>query len=589
MPSFWNRMGLAVAFMFPLSSGPVSSFAQSPSCSTIPIHPRPCVESPGSTHVGPPAAPSDTPPDAGRLDPADIPAPPDEPVPPDTPMPPDTPTPPESPMPLDPSTPPDTPMPDLAFSAPEAGFGSPDVAFNAPNMMGDLLRAYRGVEFSYLQAGDFAVTSTAGAVNFRNSKVAENNSAIPRDRVSFRYNYFKNSIQVRGLARSPEMGQPFTISSNGETKTFQFNNVQPASRDVDVHLYTLGLEKTFLDGIASVEVRVPFARTLDSNLDLVSGVPVPSFDGVVPAVQPTPGQTLGDTDTELQDTNLILKAILAQDPGQRWTVSGGLGVVIPTGRDVDVRVVDYNDDNFLTLFGATTDPGELVDADSNEALRRVLAGQFAFDQRSRNFRIENETWGLSPFLAAVAMPTDRSFVNAFFQIDVPVNSSDWSFSETDVDLEQQEFIRAFGPQGRNPALQSANSASGSIEDQTLMHIDIGGGYWLYQNPYAKTLKGVAGLLELHYTTTLEDADIAVVPETPITTGLGDSPLNRVGPLSQPRLGNIANRVDILNLTVGSQFVLGRHATLAAGYVAPLRNDLDRTFDGEANVQLNLYR
>jgi hypothetical protein len=335
-----------------------------------------------------------------------------------------------------------------------------------------------------------------------------------------------------------------------------------------------------------VEVRVPFANTLSSDLNLVSGFPVSVAPGIVPAVPTSAGETLGDTATEIQDMNLILKAIIAQDPCQRWTVASGLGIIIPTGEDLNVRVVDYNDDNVLAFIRGT-DPGELVDPDINEAIRRVTVGQFAFDQRTRDFLIENETWGLSPFLAAAAQPTDKTFVNGFFQIDVPLNSSDWSFSESDVDLEQLAFVQA--GTGTLSPVQSTNSASGTIEDQTLMHIDLGAGYWLYQNPCSPTVKGLAALMELHYTTTLEDADIVVVPETPITTGLGGSPFNRVGPLDRPQLGNIANRVDYLNLTLGSTIVLGNDATLAVGYVAPLRDDLDRTFDGEVNVQLNIYR
>ncbi len=590
MPSFWKRIGLAAALTAQMSASPVLTFAQYPyignQCTTTQ---QPCPPT-GRAQVVSPDSTTPVPPPWVEPAPGTTPMPPQPgttPVPSTTPDPGTTPAPSTTPDPGMAQTTPDfTPPSDqaLSFNQQQLGIGSPDQAFGPPNMMGDLLRAYRGVTFTYLQAGDQAVAVTGGSVNFRNSKVAENNSAIPRDRVSFRYNYFKNAIQVRGLENSPVLGDPFTIASS---RVFQFNEVQPASREFDVHLYTLGLEKTFFDNMASVELRVPFARTLDSSLDLISGVPVVDIPGFVPAVQPTPGQTLGQADTEIQDINLILKAIIAQDPCQRWVVSTGLGVTIPTGEDVDVRVVDYNDDNVLALFGCRTDPGELVDSRLEEAIRRVVAGRFAFDQRTRNFQIENQTWGLAPFLAAAAQPTDRTFVNGFFQIDVPLNSSDWSFSETDLDLEQLAFVQV-GRSTLSP-VQSTNSASGTIEDQTLMNIDVGAGYWIYQNPHARTVKGVAALAELHYTTTLEDADIVVVPETPITTGLGGSPFNRVGPLDQPRLGNVANRVDFLNLTLGSTILIGNNATLAGGYVVPLRDDLDRTFDGELNVQLNIYR
>jgi hypothetical protein len=120
-----------------------------------------------------------------------------------------------------------------------------------------------------------------------------------------------------------------------------------------------------------------------------------------------------------------------------------------------------------------------------------------------------------------------------------------------------------------------------------MQIDVGGGYWLYRNPSKRrSLSGLAALAELHYTTTLDDADIVTVPETPIRTGTQANP---IGPLDPPRLGNLANRLDILNVTVGTQMLFGENIAVAVGYVAPLRDDFDRTFDGELNVQLNLLR
>jgi hypothetical protein len=41
----------------------------------------------------------------------------------------------------------------LSFDVAQAGIGSPDQAFG-PNMMGDLLKGYRSVNFEYNGAGD---------------------------------------------------------------------------------------------------------------------------------------------------------------------------------------------------------------------------------------------------------------------------------------------------------------------------------------------------------------------------------------------------------------------------------------------------
>ena len=323
-----------------------------------------------------------------------------------------------------------------------------------------------------------------------------------------------------------------------------------------------------------MEVRAPFARTLDSNLNLVSGVLLQDVPGTVPLVQPSPGGTLGNADLEMQDMNVILKAVMLRDPRQNWLLSSGLGVTIPTGADLNARVVDYSND-------IPGDPGDLVNPNRNP-----LSNQFAFDQRTRNFIVKNQTWALSPYLALAAAPTCRSFVNAFAQVEVPLNSSNWSFRERDIDLEVLADPTVNSNTGS--AVQFDNSASGKIRAQTLLHLDAGGGYWFYRNPQkTRGVTGLAGLMELHYTGTLQNADIVTVPETPIRTSVGGGTL--IGPLPPARLGNIANRVDILNYTVGGHMLLGRNMVLSTAFVAPLRKNFDRTFDGELNAQLNIYR
>lgn len=505
-----------------------------------------------------------------------------------------------SPLEMDPSTRPLT-MPDpanpnalpnanppgdsFAFSPLQSSLTTPDQVA-VPNMMGNLLRAYRGINFQYLAAGDFAVANSSGTVSFRNTKIAENNSAIPRDRVSFRYNYFKNALTVRGLEQGPDVG-PF-IGANpaavdldaiadvaGESRVARgvgdgspalLPGVRPAARDYDVHLYTFGFEKTIFDDNTSIEVRIPFADGLDGSQDFTSGVVREDF-----LFQATPDRTLGTSGAEFQDIQLILKSILAQDSMGRWIVSAGSGLSLPTGPDLHATVVDYSNDD-------PADPNDLVLADP--VLRAQRAAQnFVFDQRIRDFTVYNQTYGLSPFIAMAMQPNQRYFLNGFFQLDLPLNESDWRYRSIDRDLEVVSGLSG-GPVG---GVQQIESLSGSIRDQILMHIDVGGGYWLYQNPSAPTVTGLASIIELHYTTSLDDADITTVPSTQIRAQPGD-PLE-----ARPQIGNLANRVDILDLTLGGHIQLGRRASLAVGAVLPLRNGDDRTFDAEGSIQLNLYR
>ncbi|WP_166821545.1 hypothetical protein [Thalassoroseus pseudoceratinae] len=610
-------------------------------CATPPVyHPHVVPTQPGQEMMPGTEMPSTIPP--STMDPS---VPPVTPPTPQDPMVPPTPstqdpmTPPVAPPTTpDPVTPPVAQPPaaqppaqqplDLSFDTGLAAGGN-EVAFNAaPPMQGNLLRAYRGITFQYLLSGDLAAANQSGTVNFRNTKVAENNLAIPVDRLSFRYQYFRNALDVDGLGftgdTQSEFGVPVqavgdavgasqasidnVIQSIGSsnfvaTSDQPIQQVGPASKSYDVHLYTFDLEKTLFDGLASVAVRVPFADTLSSDLDLVSGQLSGSPDistnfgainanDIRPGINATPGQTLGFDDVEFQDIQLILKGILYQSADRRWTVSGGLGVTAPTGPDLNVRVTDFSVDDFAfnRYLGTGSDlTFAIFNPDGSAAPSQnlaILQGVFplAIDQRVRTFDIENETWGVSPFMAFTAVPTNRWYFNGFWQLDVPVNSSSWTYTERDVDLQ------GVLPGASENFEQFSNSQSGEIDDQVLMHLDLGGGYWHYRDPCAKYVTGLASLLELHYTTTLNDADIINVASEPIR---GDT-FNADGTQRQfeqsPRIGNIGNRVDILDLSVGAHTLIGSNMLLTTGYNVPLRDgEFDRTFDGEFSVILNVFR
>ena len=79
----------------------------------------------------------------------------------------------------------------------------------------------------------------------RRVKISENNSPIPRDRIFYSYNGFDNAI--------PD---------------FIGNTL------IDVQRHTPGFEKTFLDGMGSIELRTPVAYTQNSNVFLNGGGPL---------------------------------------------------------------------------------------------------------------------------------------------------------------------------------------------------------------------------------------------------------------------------------------------------------------------------
>jgi hypothetical protein len=115
--------------------------------------------------------------------------------------------------------------------------------------------------------------------------VADNNSAIPLDRVYFLYNGFFNAID----SSVPGIGNQST----------------------DLHMYKFGFEKTFLDGLWSVDLRMP----ITSNYDLR-----------------TPGITT-DSGT-IGNLSLFLKRLMFKSDHR--AIASGLGIGLPTGNDVVV-------------------------------------------------------------------------------------------------------------------------------------------------------------------------------------------------------------------------------------------------------------
>jgi hypothetical protein len=151
----------------------------------------------------------------------------------------------------------------------------------------------------------------------------------------------------------------------------------------------------------------------------------------------------------------------------------------------------------------------------------------------------------------------------------------------------------FFPDFKLELLRFNQRDTGTILDQTLMHADIGTGYWIYQNPGAAFLTGLAGMLEIHYTSTLEDAEtfvgtaVEVLENPPGDFGQQTKPGFPDEPA--PAIGNIANRVDLLSLTAGVQANLGQSTNVMVGVAVPLHDSPDRTFDAEVAVYFNYLK
>lgn len=352
-------------------------------------------------------------------------------------------------------------------AAPEAGptelagaYGAaPGPESAAPYMIGDFFGGGTQLGGTALDGDTFSAGASGGDRRF---KIVENNSPLPTDRVFFNYHFFANPL------------------------------VNVAGRSVDLHRYTFGLEKTFLDGQCSAELRVPFSSGYNSDQSLEDGA---SLSG-----------------TEFGDLSLAFKGVLLRL--ECLLVSAGLGVTFPTGSD-----------------------WRLLDPDGQPRL--VL---------------ENEAVHLQPFLGAWLQPNDRLFVLFFTQADFDTSGN---------------TVR-----GIDSYPGPASREAGVLQDQALLFADIAAGYWIYRDSSRHVLTGIAPVIELHYSTTMQQADAVVDQVSGLT--LGADPAQGVG----------FGYRDFLNLTGGVHFELGALSRLTVAGVVPLRSAGDRDYDAELALQFN---
>jgi len=205
---------------------------------------------------------------------------------------------------------------------------------------------------------------------------------------------------------------------------------------------------------------------------------------------------------------LIYKMLLTRT--DTWSSVIGLGLGLPTGTDIDGRVQDVG------------------------------------------YKLQNETVHVLPYTGLLVAPNEQAFYHAFLQLDLAANGN---------------------PVFATPVSADRSTTLGVMNEQNLLHIDASAGRWLYRNTCQQcrpALTGIAALGELHYITSLQDAD-------------------QVGGVLDDILlefGNIYNRVDVLNATVGIHVEFAENTALRVGAALPLKRFPDRAFDAEVMVQLN---
>ena len=209
------------------------------------------------------------------------------------------------------------------------------------------------------------------------------------------------------------------------------------------------------------------------------------------------------TDTEFGDLTVVFKQQLFDR--EEFLVSAGVGLTVPTGDDARV---------FLPT------------------------GQQIID-------LKHSSTHLLPFLGMLHTYESGWYWQSFLQLDFDLNGNPISADMTGANLQ----------------------SVGVLQDQTLMFVDFGVGYWL-RSPDQGT-PAVAGTAELHWVGTLQDADTVNAAGMNITS--------------------VSNRYDVLNLSLGASVLVNESFTIRPAMVIPLADGDGEQFDYEAMVQMNFWR
>jgi hypothetical protein len=165
-----------------------------------------------------------------------------------------------------------------------------------------------------------------------------------------------------------------------------------------------------------------------------------------------------------------------------------------------------------------------------------------------SFTLHNDAVHVMPYVGGIIVPNEVWFFQGTFQVDFAASGNELTAKEPDFSF-------------------------GELTEQHLFLASLSGGLWLYDNPDAMYLQGIAAVLELHYTTTIHDTDALDL------FGFGFSGV----------LDNEFNRVDFLNLTSGLQFQIGPLTSFRLGCAVPLHTSGEnRQFDAEIQAQLNRF-
>lgn len=165
--------------------------------------------------------------------------------------------------------------------------------------------------------------------------------------------------------------------------------------------------------------------------------------------------------------------------------------------------------------------------------------------REQRVHLSNDSVHLLPYLAMQLTPDEHWFFHGYAQVDVAANPN------------RVTLIN-------NLSMTPTIAATDSLIEQTFLYLDASAGYWWLRSNDNDGLTGLATVVELHYSTTLNDAKLA---------NLGSA-----------TVGNSENRIDVVNLTAGVHTEWFRNTSVRVAIVVPLDRD-QRFFDTEGQVSV----
>lgn len=216
------------------------------------------------------------------------------------------------------------------------------------------------------------------------------------------------------------------------------------------------------------------------------------------------------SDGQYGDLMVIFKRLLYNCDG--LVLSAGAGLSIPTGSDVH---------------------GTLPEDDTQ-------------------FTIRNGSYRVQPFLGFIYVPPSCHgiFYQGFAALDADLTGNDIEVTDASTGTTQRSL--------------------GNVTEQSLLYLDFAAGWWVYHNPHSNWLNAAAFVLESHYVTTVEDAEIF-----------------RAATNTAPMFGNFINRFDVINLTAGVHTEVGCNTNVRFGVALPMRDARDeRFFDAELLFAIN---